>query len=226
MKDQYGFPEAVVHINGQLIDDSETYYTFLDFTNVELSGVAPVDLTVKARKYMENTGKEEIGPEGFQIVLTDVTEGEQTAEETAVPLTIEKRTGKKGKVSFDLHYTVADLGKTFRYRLTETDEGKQGVTYDATIHDFQVEIGLDENYKLTAVLLLPGENGQWEEAAWKEFTPEFTNQFNVDKPAEPGSQPPKTGDNSNLHFWIMMMLASGLAAILLIRAERRALRVK
>lgn len=256
VKDMYGFPEAQFTVNGQPYDDEKSYYTFLEFTNVELSGIKDTSLTVKARKFMENTGKDKIGPDGFQIVLTDVTD--PAAEE---PKVLKERTGKSGKADFELKYTVEDLGKTFCYTIAETDEGKQGVTYDTTVHEFRVAVGLEDR-KLTAQLLLPAsiaelyaeqnsdeklaesaeeaieatgsEAAETQWVAVDKWTAEFTNQFNVDKEPEsgtdgedkPGSETPRTGDSSHLNFWIFMMIVSGLATILLINAERRALRQK
>ena len=71
-------------------------------------------------------------------------------------------------------------------------------------------------------------DAQWVPIELKKWTAEFTNYFNVDIGGEgmegmdePQSQIPKTGDNSHLYFWIIIMLLSGLATIMLMRAEYR-----
>lgn len=57
----------------------------------------------------------------------------------------------EGNAIHTLAFTAEDLGKTFRYRLTEVDDKKPGVTYSTAEYLIEITITLDEqNNRLKA----------------------------------------------------------------------------
>ena len=54
-----------------------------------------------------------------------------------------------GNFKFDVVYTASDIGKTFKYTVSEVNGGKGGVTYDTTVYEFSVSV-VNENGLLVA----------------------------------------------------------------------------
>ena len=152
-----------------------------------------VDNTVK------NTGTVSISPEGFEFVLENTASGEKIALQTAA----------NGKALFMLPFTVEDAGKTFIYKLSETDKGMNGVTYDKRVYDIHITVTLGGDNKLVASVTVDGKTVS-------NAVVKFENTYHGEKP-----NPPQTGDNSNTAFWFLMMLVSGTACIVLVVLDRR-----
>ena len=240
---KYGVPKAVVTING--VESTEAFRK-LYFTNAELSGVNDVSLVVKAHKTMKNTGDEKLGPEEFKLILKQVDENGEKIGKTQ-----SQRTSKKGNASFQLPtYTLEDAGKMFRYQIYEKDEGKQGVTYDDTVHEFAVLVRLTEDYKLEADLMLPvsiaeeyakateddelkaaikelkaaAEESGTAEIQWVDMSEFGWKAEFVNTFHFEKEDVPKTGDESHVDFWFTSMIISLIATIVLLIAELRSRR--
>ncbi len=54
-----------------------------------------------------------------------------------------------GNYKFDIVYTASDIGKTFKYTVSEVNGGKGGVTYDTAVYEFSVTV-VSENGLLVA----------------------------------------------------------------------------
>ncbi len=54
-----------------------------------------------------------------------------------------------GNYKFDVVYTASDIGKTFKYTVSEVNGGKGGVTYDTNVYEFSVTV-VSENGLLVA----------------------------------------------------------------------------
>ncbi len=153
----------------------------------------PEDITVDigVAKTVVNKGSEKIGPEDFEFVL----------ENTATKEKWNVKSDTAGNAGFTLGYTEDDIGKTFTYKLTELNGGKENVTYSAVEHIITVAIELNENNELVATLT---KNGEKESAV----VAEFENVYDYTPvPEYPNS--PQTGDNTNLHLWFAVLFVSG-----------------
>ncbi len=159
-------------------------------------------LSVTVEKTVVNTGTIEIGPENFAFVLENTDDHEQTV----------LRTDTSGKAVFSLVYTEDDAEQTFRYKLYETDEGVEGVTYDPSVYEIEIAVTLDENNQLGAVIL---QNSVEVESC----VATFENTYHANKPVDPPAPP--TGDNAQLIFWLTMMLVSATASVVLLLVGRR-----
>lgn len=161
----------------------------------------PEDIAVKVEvdKTVKNTGEAKIGPEGFEFVLENTISGEK--------LTL--NSGPDGKATFTLPFTADDIGKIYTYKLSETDKGAVGMTYDVKVYDISVSITLSEDDKLLANVVMNGHITENPVA-------EFVNTYHAEIP-----DTPQTGDNSNITFWIIMMIVSGTACIFLAITGKR-----
>ncbi len=184
-------------------DEAGKYNVVVTFNNTFVPPVVPdpddIAVTITVNKTVKNTGTQALGPNGFEFVLENVATGEKTALET----------DNDGKAIFNLPFTAADIGKTYNYTLSETNEGKQGVTYDAVVYNIQVAIALGEDNKLIATVTRNG-------TAVENCVAEFENTFHTEQ--EPS---PPTGDNSNSTFWFIMMIISGTACVVLLLIDKR-----
>ncbi len=195
-----------------IVSTANTTYGFIVTSTDPISNIfvpdSPLDpeaITVNlgVNKTVNNTGKESIGPDDFEFVLENVATGEKTAV----------RSGSDGKANFGLTFDKADAGKTYTYRLSETDEKRPGVTYDDRVYEITVSVTLDESNELTATVVVDG-------IAAEEPVAEFENTYHADVPPSP-----PTGDNSNITFWFIMMIVSATVLVTLIIYDRRRARV-
>ena len=182
---------ATVTVDGEKVENA-----VLAFSNTYDRNPEDIALAVTARKKVNNVGKKQMGPQGFEIVLKNTETGEKQ----------KLKTNEEGVAEFNLPLTAADIGKTYTYQLSETNTGKAGVTYDKTVYDICVSVILGENQKLAATVTLDGK--PVDDAAVQ-----FVNTYN--------SEDPKTGDDTNLVFWAVMMLLSGAACLCLVIWERK-----
>ena len=102
-------------------------------------------------------------------------------------------------------------GKTYTYKLSETNQGFAGMTYDTDVHEITVTVSLNENNELVAALTMDGKSVDALNAT-------FENTYDTDTPAAP-----PTGDNSNLGFWIGLAAVAlgGLVATVIIGFKRK-----
>lgn len=160
--------------------------------------VKPTDVKVDIQKTVKNVGNKTIGPEGFAFVL----ENTQTQER------ISAVTDANGQASINLHYGLADAGKTFTYTLAETKGETKGVSYDERVYRIEVRVARGGD-AMTATVLV-------DDVAVEACALAFENTYDGDTAVTP-----PTGDNPNLPFWIVMMILSGTASIVLILLDRR-----
>ncbi len=161
----------------------------------------PENITVEidVKKTINKTGDLTISPEGFEFVLENIDSKEKLA----------LKTDKNGNGKFSILFTAADIGKEYTYKLSETDDGMPGVTYDNRVYDISIVIALSEDNKLIANTLMNGE-------AIEKPIAEFMNSYHSEIIVSP-----QTGDNSNVTFWFIMMILSGSACIFLIIIENK-----
>lgn len=160
--------------------------------------VKPTDVKVDIQKTVKNVGNKTIGPEGFAFVL----ENTRTQERTQMV------TDTNGQTSINLHYGLADVGKIFNYTVAETKGETKGVTYDERVYRIEVRVARVGN-EIRATALV-------DDVAVEECLLAFENTYDGDTAVTP-----PTGDNPNLPFWIVMMVLSGTASIVLILFDRR-----
>lgn len=156
-------------------------------------------VNIAVEKTVKNTSTASISPEGFEFVLENTASGEKITLKTAA----------NGKALFTLLFIAEDAGKTFTYKLSETDKGMKGVTYDKKVYDIHIAVTLDEDNKLVASVTVDGKTVT-------NAVAKFENTYYGEKPGSP-----QTGDNSNIAFWFLMMLVSGTACIVLMVLDRR-----
>lgn len=163
----------------------------------------PITVQINVDKIVNNVGESTIGKGGFQFVLKNVETSEGIGATSA----------DNGKTSFSLTFTKADIGKTYTYQLSETNQGLAGMTYDTDVHEITIAVSLKENNELVAVLTMDGKSVEALSAT-------FENTYDADTPVAP-----PTGDNSNLTLWFILMIVSGSMLVALIVYDRKRSRI-
>lgn len=161
---------------------------------------SPSDVVVEigVQKTVKNTGNGSISPEGFSFLLENADSDE----------TVTVRSDKDGSASFSLTFTEPDAGKTYRYTLSEVNDGREGVEYDGRRYAVEVRIA-ETDGALTATVLLDGK-----ETA--HCTATFENTYHGEQIA-----PAPTGDNSDLTVHMALLLISGAFTAILLGKRRR-----
>ncbi len=187
--------------NGRLVYNPETDVTVslvgengletveaIEFVNTY---EAKVDVDIEINKTVENKGSETITPEGFEFLLEG--EGER--------LTV--KTGVDGKAVFTLNYTEADIGKSYTYKLTEINDGRENVKYSDEEYIITVSVTLGADLELVANVTKDGLDVDT-------LTAEFVNEYNYTPPSPPT---PPAGDTTQLVLWFAALFVSGGVAV-------------
>lgn len=193
--------------NAKVTEADGKYKVNITFNNTFIPVVSePNDIAVNisVNKTVKNTGASSIGPDGFEFVLENTVSGEKQAV----------KSDKKGNAVFTLPFTVADVGKTYTYKLFETNDGMTGVTYDTKVYDISIAITLSGDNKLVSTITMDGK-------AVNDVVARFENTYYTDH-----TTAPPTGDNSNITFWFIMMIISGTVCIVLVLLDKRYTRSK
>ena len=159
----------------------------------------PITVLIGIDKIVHNVGDEDHGLAGFEFVL------KKTGTSQGVPVV----SNDIGKASFTLAFTKDDIGQTYAYKLTETNQGLVGMFYDSHAYQITVSISLDENNELVAALTMDGEKVDALNAT-------FENTYDPDTPVSP-----PTGDMIDPIFWLVMMVISGSMFIALVVYDRK-----
>ncbi len=158
MFDDSDNPVAVLYVGGEVAPEDFA----AAFENIYRSPTTPDDIVVKlkTKKTVINSGKAEIGPEGFEFVLEDTASGEKLTQVS----------DNEGAAEFSLTYSANDIGKTYSYKITETNDGREGVIYSEAVYEIQTAITLGEDGKLNADIFYEG-------SKVIDFTAEFKNEY-------------------------------------------------
>jgi len=171
----------------------------------------PDDITVdfNIKKTVKILGSEKLGPDGFEFLLTYLT----------VPGSAKVKTDANGDAKFTLAFTEDDIGKTYNYKLTEVNGGKENVKYSTAEYNISVAITLDSNNKLQATVTVNNQAAETVVAA-------FENEYNYTPPAPtppPAPQPeaPQTDDFFGIQLWLAALFVSGGGFIASFFASRK-----
>ncbi len=156
---------------------------------------ATTSVDVNITKVVENIGSESITPEGFEFALVnDDTNKKQIA-----------KSNKKGIAKFVLSFTENDVGKVFKYTLSEVDTGIENVKYSEAEYAIEIEVSLNSDNKLVATV-------KQDDTAVKSVAAKFTNEYDYTPPTQTHKSP-QTGDNSNLTLWLALFFISGMGIL-------------
>jgi pilin isopeptide linkage protein len=172
----------------------------VEYTNVFVPKPADSAVDILVNKTVVNLGTAEIGPEDFEFLLESLTEDGNG---------ITVKSDAEGKAKFTLTYTEDDIGKTYNYKLTEINGGRDYVSYSKAEYYISVTVSLHEETNTLAITV--------NEADATKFVAEFENVYDY-TPVTPDV--PLTGDTSNPAIWVALMLVSGGAALTLFAHER------
>lgn len=145
-------------------------------------------------KTVVNKGEAMITPEGFTFVLQNTATGEI---HTAV-------SSKEGRARFLLSFTGADAG-SHTFRLTESNDGLEGVTYSTAEYLIQVDVTIVDGHAQRTLYL----NGKQVETV----KVGFTNIFETE-------QIPDTGDHVPVAVFVVLLVGSGVLLALLLKKRR------
>lgn len=154
----------------------------------------PQDISVPIRiqKTMVNLSEDDVGPGGFEFHLVNPDTGVTTVATSAAD----------GWATMQLTFTANDVGKTYRYRLYELNAGRENVTYDETVYDISIQLLLNEDHEMYAVLTMNG-------TPVTEIVAQYENQYDV------AVVPPDTGDHNHPLLWLVMLILSGTGLIVM-----------
>ncbi len=176
-----------VRIDSELVEDAK-----VAFENTYDYTPRPDDLSLEitVNKTVENKGTESIGPKDFQFLLENLENG---AKQTV-------KTDENGIAQFALLFTADDVGKTFRFRLSEVNDGRAYITYSEAVYDISITIIRNSDNKLEAELIM-------NEEAVQQLRAGFVNVFDYTE-KDPGGNP-GTGDSFSLSLWVALLFVSG-----------------
>ncbi|MBP3600501.1 MAG: hypothetical protein J6J30_05400 [Clostridia bacterium] len=193
--------------NIKVSEANGSYVVAVTFNNTFVPPVAedpdPITVQIGVEKIIYNVGDENHGLGGFQFVLTN----------TATSEALSATSDDNGKASFSLTFTKADIGKSYTYKLSETNQGFAGMSYDTDVHEITVAISLNKNNELVTALTMDGKNVDALSAT-------FENTYNVETPDASA-----TGDDFNLTLWIILMVVSGSVLVAIVIYERKINRI-
>lgn len=153
----------------------------------------PKDMTIciTANKIIKSSGSKTIGPENFSFLL----------EGNSKKLTA--KSGKDGKAFFNLDFGYQDIGKTYKYKVSEINDLKKNVTYSTAVYDLAVTISLGDDNNLIAEIVVNGK-------AYTHTSIIFENIY------ESKLDTPITGDSSHdaLRLAVLLFVLSSAAIII------------
>ncbi len=210
------FDDAVYHVTIQVTDDengklvaaapviekrdSTEAVDIIAFTNVFTPRPDDITVDIQIDKTVVNKGTDSITAEGFNFLL-------QPAD-GVTGTTITSDAHGNGKLT--LTFSEEDIGKLYRYTLTEVNTGKYGVTYSAEQYAITIAITLDEQTNtLTAALTQ-------NEAEVTELVAAFENIYDVNIP-----DAPTTGDDFDLSAWFILMFVCCGAVVTLCISDKK-----
>ena len=188
--------------NAKVSETDGKYKVDVTFNNTFIPVVPEPDdirVNIVVNKTVKNTGISSIGLSGFEFVLENTISGEKQA----------LKSDENGNAIFTLPFTATDVGKTYTYKLYETNDGMTGVTYDTKVYDISITITLSNDNQLVSTIKMDGET-------LNDVVARFENTYYTDHPTAP-----PTGDNRNIRFWFIMMMISGTACIILVLLGKR-----
>ncbi len=156
-----------------------------------------ITVSVRVNKTVKNTGVSSISPAGFEFVLENTASGEKLA----------LKSDENGNAIFTLPFTEADAGKTYTYKLYETNDGMSGVTYDTKVYHISIAITSNNDNKLVSAITLDGKSVN-------DVIARFENTYYTDHTISP-----PTADNNDIIFWLIVMIST--ASIVLVLLEKR-----
>lgn len=171
------------------------------FTNVYTPKPADITVDIGVDKTVVNKGGNKIGPENFLFLLKELDAKEG----------VTVKSDKDGKAVFTLRFTEDDIGKIYRYQLTEVNDARPNVTYSTVTYDITITISLGEDNCLVAQI-------QQNEKVVEQVVAAFENVYDY---TEPSDDPPKTGDGAALSLYLTMMGIACGAAIMLICGDSK-----
>lgn len=193
--------------NAAVSKTNGSYAVTVTFNNTFVPPVVPdpnpITVQIGVDKIVNNIGEATHGKGGFQFVLKNTATSEGLGATSA----------DNGKASFSLTFTKADIGKTYTYELSETNQGFVGMTYDTDVHEITIAVSLNENNELVAALTMDGKSVDTLSAT-------FENTYDAEIP-----DAPPTGDNSHLTLWFILMIVSGSALVALTVYDRKRSRI-
>lgn len=158
---------------------------------------ASVEGRIFIKKLLNNNTQTVIGLDGFEFTLS--------GESLAAPLTV--KSDAEGNGSFAaIPYTAEDIGRIFRYTVTEVDGGRENMVYDKTAITVTAEITVTEDGVIVPLWTVNG-------TATEQAVATFTNLYHEN---------PSTSDGS-LRLWALLALVgSGFVASAVVLKKRNA----
>lgn len=153
-----------------------------------------ISVSIAANKTVKNSGSKAIGPENFSFKL----EGEG--------LNLTAKSDTSGKAAFDLKFSYKDIGKTFKYTLSEINDNREGVTYSAAVYELAVTVSLSEQNELVADVTVNG-------SAYSDSSIAFENIY------KSSLDTPETGERT--HHIIYIAIISSACALAALGVCRR-----
>lgn len=193
--------------NAKVTEEDGKYKVNVTFNNTFIPvALEPDDIAINisVNKTVKNTGVSSISPDGFEFVLENTINGEKKS----------LKSDENGNAVFTLPFTTTDVGKTYTYKLFETNGGIKGVTYDTKVYDISITITLSSDNKLVSTITMDGETVN-------DVVARFENTYYTDH-----TTVPPTGDDSDITFWLIMMIISGVICIVLVLLDKRYTRSK
>lgn len=153
---------------------------------------------IAVKKIVLNQGKETIGAENFRFLLDNLE-----TDESYVLVS-----DANGDAGMSLLFAERDIGKTFKYQLTEINDQQPYVTYSDLVYNINITlIRSEDDDKLDAVLTV-------NDYQVDQISVSFENIYKLPEP------PPVTGDDAPLTLYLMLII--GCMSVMAVMVRRRA----
>lgn len=124
----------------------------------------------------------------------------------------------RGSESISMSEIAFTQTGTYRYELKQRVENKlKGYTYDERVYTVEIYVTNAESGGLTATTVVyAGDKGKADQIS-------FENSYRKDPAPTTSVDTPKTGDNSNLTLWFLLLVISvvGLSCMVIMGKKRR-----
>lgn len=150
----------------------------------------------------------------FSYILTPLETGNPMPEQSIDQYVF----AMKGSESISMSEIAFTQTGTYRYELKQRVENKlKGYTYDERVYTVEIYVTNAERGGLTAATVVyVGDNGKADQIS-------FENSYRKDPTPTISDDTPKTGDNSNLTLWFLLLVISivGLSSMVIMGKKRR-----
>ena len=165
---------------------------------------AAIAVPLKVQKIVDNKTTQPMGLGHFEFKLV----GDLAATDMTVT------TNYKGEAKFELSFSDYNVGKSYSYKLYETNTGIYGMQYSQKVYDIRVDVTETPYNTIDATFYVDGVKTEYEDLVF-----EFVNVYGEGTPQKPTGGA-STGGDSAAGIIVATALLGGIIAAVALRKKR------